>query len=72
MLIYIKSNVGLRFTFVTYRFTKFENFIIYNNNMELSAYSSANANVPSCFFCTELSASIKKVSSEFVNKKVSA
>ena len=37
--------------------------------MELN---SASANVRLCFFCTGLSASIKKASGEFINKKVSA
>ena len=32
-------------------------YLIYNNNTELNANS---ANVPSCFFCMKLSASIKK------------
>ena len=32
---------------------------IYNNDKELSANANSSANIPSCFFCTELSAFIK-------------
>ena len=41
------------------------NFLIYNNNTELNAN-----NVPSCIFCTELSASIKKKLAASFNKNV--
>ena len=37
--------------------------------MELSANTNS-ANFPLCIFCTELLASIKKASGEFINKKV--
>ena len=40
--------------------------MIYNNSTGLIA----NANVPSCFFCSELSTSINKASGEFTDKQV--